>query len=83
MPDCHLQRNGASIAEAKEVRFSDVEEFQQAGGVVRGLFEGERPIGKVCRMTIALLFKRDDLPVAGQRGEHLPKRRADCVATAV
>jgi len=68
VPDRHLQRDGAAIAESEEIRFLDVQILQQRRGVVRGLLEAERPVGDVRRVSIALLLKGDDLPLARQRG---------------
>src|SRR5512141_1087842 len=36
---------------------------EQAGGVVRGLLEGKRPIGNVGGVPVPLLLKGDDLPI--------------------
>ena len=83
MPDRHLQRDCAAVAETEEIGLFDVQVLQQCGGVVRRLLEAERPLDDVRRVTIALLLERDDLPLARERRQDLAERRLDGVSAAM
>jgi hypothetical protein len=82
MPDCHLQRDGAAVAEAEEVGAVDVQMRQQRPGVVGRLLEAERPVD-IRRVPVALLLERDDLPGAGERRQDLAEGGLDRVAAAL
>lgn len=41
--------------------------YSSSASVVRGLLEAERSVGDIRRVSIALLLKSDDLPLARQR----------------
>ena len=83
MPDRHLQRDGAAIAEPKEIGFFDVQVVQQRGSVFCRLLEAERPVGDVRRVAVALLLERDDLPATCKLGQDVAERSLDCVAATM
>jgi hypothetical protein len=83
MPDRHLQRDRATVAEAEEVRLGDVQMLKQRRSIFRGLHKAERSVGDIRRVPETLLLKRDELAVARQTFEYVPKGCPDGVAAAM
>jgi hypothetical protein len=66
MPDRHLQRDRASIAESKNIRLIDMEVFEKIRCIVGRPLEAERPVGNIRCVPESLLLKGNYLPVAGE-----------------
>ena len=64
MPDRHLQRDRAAVAEAENICLFDVEVLDECSRIIGGLLEAEGSIRNVRGMTESLLLKRYDLPTA-------------------
>lgn len=82
VPDRHLQRDRASIAESKNICLLHVEVFEKSRCIIGGSFEAEGPVENIGNVAESLLLKSDDLAVAGEFRNQFAERSLNGIAAA-
>ena len=83
VPDRHLQRDRASIAESKNICPLDMEVFEKSRRVIGGPLKAEGPVGNIRSVAESLLLKGNHLPVAGEFRKQFAERCLNGIAAAV